>query len=217
MSNLGFSFGVNTGEGDAPEAPKLSPLASDTLPELPLRLVVVGDFRGAPASRDGRRVHAGLGFNEAMAAMDVEVHLQVQDRLRKPGEPLNACIKSTSLKELRPSAVAAQVPGLSEAVGVLKKVAAADAGKGSRTDAVKAAEALEGFAGLRPALTNLRGSPKSTPAAKATGGGKHNCLAQKQAEHLASPRAQRPDKSDFTGALVDRDGHDSHDTDGAHQ
>lgn len=176
MSNLGFSFGVNTGEGDAPEAPKLSPQAPDTLPELPLRLIVVGDFRGAPASRDGRRVHAGLGFNEAMAAMDVEVHLQVQDRLRKPGEPLDACIKSTNLKELRPSAVAAQVPGLSEAVGVLKKVAAADAGKGSRADVIKAAEALEGFAGLRPALTNLRGSPKSTPAAKATGGGKDEAV-----------------------------------------
>ncbi|MEZ6184506.1 MAG: type VI secretion system contractile sheath large subunit [Planctomycetota bacterium] len=168
MSSLGFSFGVNTGDGDPPhDGPKLAPQTPDTLPELPLRLLVVGDFRGNPASRDGRRVSASIGYNEAMQAMGVEVHLQVKDRLQRPGEPLDVCLRPTSLKELRPGAIAAQVPGLAAAAEALKQVVGADQGKGSRAAAIKGLDALEGYAGLRAALTNLRGSPKSTPAAKA--------------------------------------------------
>ena len=139
MSNLGFSFGVNTGDGDPPtEGPTMTPQTPGTLPELPLRLLVVADFRGAPASRDGRRVHASLGFNEAMAAMDVEVHLQVKDRLRAPGEPLDVELRCKSLKDLRPGAIAAQVPGLADAAAALRKVDAADRGQGSRADAIRA-------------------------------------------------------------------------------
>ena len=89
MSNLGFSFGVNTGEGDAPEAPKLSPQTPDTLPELPLRLVVVGDFRGAPACRDGRRVHAGLESRLQLGGSQVrDTTARVSDRRRRQ-EPKN--------------------------------------------------------------------------------------------------------------------------------
>jgi len=85
--------------------------------ELPLKLLVMGDFTGRPDDRpleDRKPINVDKeNFDSVMKSMDLKLDLQVPDRLsEKPGGELAVSLKFSSLKDMEPEAIAQQVPEL---------------------------------------------------------------------------------------------------------
>jgi type VI secretion system protein ImpB len=85
--------------------------------ELPLKLLVMGDFTGQPDDRpleDRKPINVDKdNFNDVMRSMNLKADLQVANKLsEKEGGEMAVSLKFSSLKDMEPEAVASQVPEL---------------------------------------------------------------------------------------------------------
>jgi type VI secretion system protein ImpB len=85
--------------------------------ELPLKLLVMGDFTGQADDRpleDRKPVNVDKdNFNDVMRSMNLKADLQVANKLsEKEGGEMAVNLKFSSLKDMEPEAVANQVPEL---------------------------------------------------------------------------------------------------------
>jgi len=85
--------------------------------ELPLKLLVMGDFTGKKDDRaleDRKPINVDKdNFNDVMRSMKLTLEAQVADKLsEKEGGEIAAKLKFESLKDMEPEAVAKQVPEL---------------------------------------------------------------------------------------------------------
>lgn len=83
--------------------------------ELPLKMLVVGDFTGAPGERAvEKREPVNIdkdNFNEVLKAQNISLNLSVPNRLAADMEAeLNVSLRVESMKDLGPEAIAEQVP-----------------------------------------------------------------------------------------------------------
>jgi type VI secretion system protein ImpB len=85
--------------------------------ELPLKMLVMGDFTGSPddrplEKRDPVNVDKD-NFNEVLRGQGIDLNLTVPNRLSgKEGEEMAVNLKVETMKDFGPEAVAAQVPEL---------------------------------------------------------------------------------------------------------
>ena len=85
--------------------------------ELPLKLLVMGDFTGSPDDRPlEQRQPINIdkdNFNEVLKARNIGLDLTVPNRLSgKPDEEMKVKLRLESMKDFNPDAVAEQVPEL---------------------------------------------------------------------------------------------------------
>jgi len=83
--------------------------------ELPLKMLVVGDFTGNPGDRAvEKREPVNIdkdNFNEVLKAQNISLNLSVPNRLAADMEAeLNVSLRVESMKDLGPEAIAEQVP-----------------------------------------------------------------------------------------------------------
>ncbi len=83
--------------------------------ELPLKMLVVGDFTGAPGDRAvEKREPVNIdkdNFNEVLKAQKISLNLSVPNRLAADMEAeLNVSLRVESMKDLGPEAIVEQVP-----------------------------------------------------------------------------------------------------------
>ncbi|MBW2246826.1 MAG: type VI secretion system contractile sheath small subunit [Deltaproteobacteria bacterium] len=99
--------------------------------ELPLKLLVMGDFMGKPDDRpleDREPINIDKdNFNEVLKAQNIGLSVTVPNKISgEPGEDMNVELKFGSIKDFGPEAVAKNTPELSrllelrEALGSLK-------------------------------------------------------------------------------------------------
>lgn len=99
--------------------------------ELPLKMLVMGDFAGKPDDRpleDREPTNIDKdNFNEVLKAQGIGVEVAVPNRLSgEPDEDLNVSLKFDSMKDFGPEAIAKNTPELNrllelrEALGSLK-------------------------------------------------------------------------------------------------
>ncbi len=89
--------------------------------ELPLKLLVMGDFTGRADDRpleDRKPVNVDKdNFNDVMKSMNLSASFSVANTLSgKEGEELPVNLKFQNLKDMEPEAIARQVPELSKLV-----------------------------------------------------------------------------------------------------
>lgn len=87
--------------------------------ELPLRLLVTGDFTGRPdATPIEERKPINIdknNFDEVLQSQRVGLKMQVDSKLsEKPGEQLSVDLRFGSMKDFEPESIAQQVPELRE-------------------------------------------------------------------------------------------------------
>ena len=85
--------------------------------ELPLKLLVMGDFTGRPDSRKlEKRDSISIdkdNFNKALKEQDLSLNLIVPNRLSgRPDEEMNLKLKFGSIKDFEPESIVNQVPEL---------------------------------------------------------------------------------------------------------
>lgn len=85
--------------------------------ELPLKLLVMGDFTNRPDSRpleDRKPVNVDKdNFDDVLRNQGITLSLNVPNRLsEKQGEETSVTLKIDSIKDFEPDSVARQVPGL---------------------------------------------------------------------------------------------------------
>lgn len=99
--------------------------------ELPLKVLVMGDFTGKPDDRTlEEREPINIdkdNFNEVLKAQNIQLDVSVSNRISgEPDEDMNVSLKFESLKDFGPEAVAKNTPELNrllelrEALGALK-------------------------------------------------------------------------------------------------
>jgi type VI secretion system protein ImpB len=99
--------------------------------ELPLKVLVMGDFTGKPDDRPvEEREPINIdkdNFNEVLKAQKIQIDVSVPNRISgEPDEDMNVSLKFDSLKDFGPEAVAKNTPELNrllelrEALGSLK-------------------------------------------------------------------------------------------------
>jgi len=99
--------------------------------ELPLKLLIMGDFTGKPDDRpleDREPINIDKdNFNEVLKAQDVGINVTVPNKISgEPDEDMNVELKFDSIKDFGPEAVAKKTPELNrllelrEALGSLK-------------------------------------------------------------------------------------------------
>lgn len=84
--------------------------------ELPLKMLVLGDFTGGPEAtpvelREPVKVDKD-NFNEVLKAHDVRIDLAVPNRLCEGGQEIEVRLKVASMKDFEPEAIVEQVPEL---------------------------------------------------------------------------------------------------------
>jgi len=85
--------------------------------ELPLKLLVMGDFTGKPDDRtmeDREPINIDKdNFNEVLKAQDINLDVTVPNRLSgEPDEEMNVSLKFESMKDFGPEAIARNTPEL---------------------------------------------------------------------------------------------------------
>ncbi|MCR4310535.1 MAG: type VI secretion system contractile sheath small subunit [Deltaproteobacteria bacterium] len=85
--------------------------------ELPLKLLVMGDFTGGPDDRPlEKREPVNIdkdNFDDVMKAQGISLNLTVPNKISgKPDEEMTVKMRVGSMKDLGPEAIAAQIPEL---------------------------------------------------------------------------------------------------------
>lgn len=99
--------------------------------ELPLKVLVMGDFTGKPDDRlveEREPINIDKdNFNEVLKAQNIQIDVTVPNKISgEPDEDMNVSLKFESLKDFEPEAVAKNTPELNrllelrEALGSLK-------------------------------------------------------------------------------------------------
>jgi type VI secretion system protein ImpB len=96
--------------------------------ELPLKLLVLGDFTGKPndeAVEIRRPVNINKdNFNNVMSGFNLSLDMYVGDTLTEDREEMSVHLKIKSLKDLSPDSVARQVPELNDMIEMRKALLA---------------------------------------------------------------------------------------------
>lgn len=89
--------------------------------ELPLKMLMLGDYTQKPDDRaleDRKPINVDKdNFNEVLAAHDIQMSLQVPNRITKKEDPtdeLNVNIKINNIRDFEPDRIAEQVPALKQ-------------------------------------------------------------------------------------------------------
>ena len=89
--------------------------------ELPLKMLMLGDYTGKPDDRaleDRKPINVDKdNFNEVLAAHNIQMNMQVPNRLSKKEDPtdeLNIKININNVRDFEPDRVAEQVPELKQ-------------------------------------------------------------------------------------------------------
>jgi type VI secretion system protein ImpB len=95
--------------------------------ELPLKLMVLGDFLGREDGREiADRVPISVtktNFDKVMAEQDLRLNLHVANRLSgTEGDEFEVNLAFKSLQDMQPDRVAAQVPAMAEMLELRKKL-----------------------------------------------------------------------------------------------
>ena len=85
--------------------------------ELPLKMLVLGDFTGSPDERPvDQRAPVSVdkeNFNDILKAQNISLNVCVANQLaEEPGADLNVGLRVESMKDFRPEAIVEQVPEL---------------------------------------------------------------------------------------------------------
>jgi type VI secretion system protein ImpB len=85
--------------------------------ELPLKMLVLGDFSGSPDERPvDQRVPVNVdkeNFNDILKAQNISLNVCVANQFaEEPGADLNVRLRVESMKDFRPEAIVEQVPEL---------------------------------------------------------------------------------------------------------
>ena len=84
--------------------------------ELPLKLLMLGDFTGKPSDElieDRKPVNINKdNFNEVMSSMNLSLDMNVNNTLSEEDDEMPVHIDIKSMKDLSPDSVASQVPEL---------------------------------------------------------------------------------------------------------
>jgi type VI secretion system protein ImpB len=115
--------------------------------ELPLKLLVMGDFTGRTDDRaleDRKPVNVDKdNFNDVMKSMKLGASFQADDKLSaKEGGELAVNLKFAGLKDMEPEAVARQVPELQKLIDLRDALAALKGPLGNVPEFRKKIEAL---------------------------------------------------------------------------
>jgi type VI secretion system protein ImpB len=97
--------------------------------ELPLKLLVMGDFTGAPDDRPlEKREPVNIdkdNFDEVLKAQNISINANVPNRLSgKADDEMGVKLKFSSMKDFGPEAVAAQVPELKKLLDLREAIKA---------------------------------------------------------------------------------------------
>ena len=96
--------------------------------ELPLKLLVLGDFTGKPSDetvedRDPVNINKD-NFDDVMSGMNLSLDMNVGDTLSEDGQEMSVHIDTKSMKDLSPDSVASQVPELNSMLEMRKALLA---------------------------------------------------------------------------------------------
>jgi type VI secretion system protein ImpB len=96
--------------------------------ELPLKLLVLGDFTGKPSDetvedRDPVNINKD-NFDDVMSGMNLSLDMNVGDTLSEDGQEMSVHIDIKSMKDLSPDSVASQVPELNSMLEMRKALLA---------------------------------------------------------------------------------------------
>ncbi|MEZ4452879.1 MAG: type VI secretion system contractile sheath small subunit [Nannocystaceae bacterium] len=96
--------------------------------ELPLRILMIGDFTGRPDERTiEERAPIAVdkdNFDKVLASQDLTLSLQVPDSVSESGGELEVQLAFQSLRDFRPEAIAEQVPELRRLLELRKALVA---------------------------------------------------------------------------------------------
>ena len=99
--------------------------------ELPLKMLMLGDYTLQPDARaleDRKPVNVDKeNFNEVLAAHNIQLNLQVPDRLQKNTEAtseLNVALKIEHIRDFEPDRIAEQVPELNQLLAIRQALVA---------------------------------------------------------------------------------------------
>lgn len=125
--------------------------------ELPLKLLVMGDFTGKADDRaleDRKPLNVDKdNFNDVMRSMNLSASLQVPDKLSgKEGGEMAVNLKFSNLKDMEPEAVAGQVPELKKMMELREALTALKGPLGNLPEFRKKIESLIKDAAAREKL-----------------------------------------------------------------
>jgi type VI secretion system protein ImpB len=131
--------------------------------ELPLKLLMVGDYTGRPDDRlleDRKPINVDKdNFNEVMRSMELGATIQVPDRLaEKEGEEIPVSLKFSTLKDFEPGAVVDQVPELRKLIELRQALTALKGPLGNVPAFRKKIQALIGDAEARERILKELGT-----------------------------------------------------------
>jgi len=96
--------------------------------ELPLKLLVLGDFTGRPNDEtveDRAPVNINKdNFNDVMSGLNLSLDMNVGDTLSEDNDEMPVHLKIKSIKDLSPDSVARQVPELNDMLEMRKALLA---------------------------------------------------------------------------------------------
>jgi type VI secretion system protein ImpB len=92
--------------------------------ELPLKLLVLGDFTGKPNDEtveDRSPVNINKdNFNDVMSGLKLSLDMNVEDTLSEDNDEMPVHLKIKSIKDLSPDSIAKQVPELNDLLEMRK-------------------------------------------------------------------------------------------------
>jgi type VI secretion system protein ImpB len=137
--------------------------------ELPLKLLMVGDYTGKPDDRlleDRKPINVDKdNFSEVMRSMDLGVTAQVANRL-KEGEELPVTLKFGTLKDFEPGSVVEQVPELRKLLELRQALTALKGPLGNVPTFRKKIQAIIGDAEARERILKELGSKAASKEAE---------------------------------------------------
>jgi type VI secretion system protein ImpB len=96
--------------------------------ELPLKLLVLGDFTGQlndETVEDRSPVNINKdNFNDVMSGMNLKLDMNVGDTLSEDSDEMSVHLKIKSIKDLSPDSIASQVPELKDLLDMRKALLA---------------------------------------------------------------------------------------------
>ncbi|MFT4606603.1 MAG: type VI secretion system protein ImpB [Urechidicola sp.] len=96
--------------------------------ELPLKLLVLGDFTGKPNDEtveDRSPVNINKdNFNDVMSGLKLSLDMNVEDTLSEDNDEMPVHLKIKSIKDLSPDSIAKQVPELNDLLEMRKALLA---------------------------------------------------------------------------------------------
>lgn len=136
--------------------------------ELPLRILMLGDFTGRPDDRTiEERAPIAVdkdNFDKVLASQDLTLSLNVADSVSDGGGELEVQLAFRSLRDFHPEAIATQVPELRRLLELRKALVALKGPLANRPRFAREIERILADPGARQRLTRELALPAATDA-----------------------------------------------------